>query len=59
MQSYVFHYQLLELTQRGRRQNKKLKDTTRRELSAQMGRMCHFLIKTLPTLQDEDGQVRH
>jgi len=55
MQSDVFQYQLLELTQQGRRQNNKLKDTARRERSAQMGRMCHFLIKTLPTLQDEDG----
>lgn len=56
MQSEVFRYQLLELTQQGRRQNNKLKDTAWREPSAQVGRMCHFLIKTLPTLQDEDGQ---
>jgi len=62
MQSDVFQYQLLELTQQGRRQNNKLEDKARREQYAQMGRMCHFLIKTLPTLQDEDGQesqLRH
>jgi len=62
MQSDVFQYQLLEFTQQGRRQNNKLKDTARREQSAQMGRMCHFLINTLPLLQDEDvhdSQLRH
>jgi hypothetical protein len=43
-------------------QNNKLKDTARREQYAQMGRMCHFLIKTFLTQQDEDGQesqLRH
>jgi hypothetical protein len=62
MQSDVFQYQLLELTQQGRRQNIELKNTARREQSAQMGRMCHFPINTLPTLQDEDvhdSQLRH
>lgn len=58
MQSDTFRYQLLVLTQLGRGQNK----TKVEGQSAKIGRMCHFLIKTRPTLKDEhrqDSQALH